>query len=121
MAQPVCKYDGEIARIDILVSSDEVVFWFFARNHDPKSYAEAFDVVKQPFDLDTFIASKEAQGYVTRRWNGGARLFFGSPFPIRSKSEIFNLRKRLEDQMMRNGGEHPAGYQVHTLDLAYDL
>lgn len=121
MTEPVCRYGGEIARIDIVVSNDEVVFWFFARGHNPSDYAEAFDVVKQPFDLDAYIASKEAQGYVTRRWNGGARLFLGKPFPIRGKNEIFHLRRRLEEQARRNGGEHPAGYQVHALDLAYDL
>jgi hypothetical protein len=118
----------EKIRIDFAVTDSgvRVTKYFRVKGHD-RIFA---DELKDPwFDLDGALAWCEENGYTVRRWPagcgflGGARAFKPAPWPIRSKREIWNVRKRVEAQVSawieRNPGLSTPG--LTFLDFAVDM
>ena len=107
-------------RIDFLKGLDCVQIWFFEpaeRQAQEKNYYEK----PKDYDVEAFLKILEYYGWKIRRWDNGARAFRGEPFPIRSAMQIIKVRDRLTAEATRNGGTHPRGLDLKTLDLAYDL
>lgn len=71
-------------------------------------------------ELDEFLCDAGYHGYV---WHDGARAFRGQPWPIRTRSEIWKMRRRLEDvavrKMQREPGKWHPEETLLSLDLAY--
>ncbi len=87
------------------------------------------------FDLQAALAWCEENGYTVRRWSYGARAWLGAPRPVRTRREIWQIRRRLELESLhfwerRTVENHSAGAQpgsrwhqvsvLLALDLAYD-
>lgn len=110
-----------INRLDFGIFDDKINVWLFDVNWQPSQKYPTDGAVAKPgeFDVDAFIESLEANGWTVFRWSAyGARAFKGQPWPVRSKYEIIETRKRLENDD-RRGVHHP--YNVDALDLAYEL
>jgi hypothetical protein len=85
------------------------------------------------FDVEAFLNELESNGWIVRRWRRadnqelvGARAFLGNSRPVRSTSEVQGLRKRLNDEVERNGriiGKFTmtSGVDPMGLELFYDL
>ena len=63
----------------------------------------------------------ENNGFIVRRWHGGARAFYKELRPVRTAEQIRRMRKKINMEMYLGSGKHPAGIQTHAVDLAYDL
>ena len=64
--------------------------------------------IKSDLDLEAALNWCMNNGFTVRRWDGGARAFFGKPWPIRNRSQIRKARERFSGEGKVN------------MDFAYD-
>lgn len=115
-------------RIDFTVTDQGVVVTKYHRvNGRDRRYSS--ELKDKHFNLDNALAWCEENGYTVRRWPAGcgfqaeARAFKPSPWPIRTRREIWNVRRKVEEQVAqwieRNPGKPTPG--LTFLDFAFDV
>jgi len=107
------------SRIDFRVLESGVAVTKFDRVQDRSIPWEQGCEIKRAWgrkELDDALAWCEENGYIVRRWAGGARAFKGELFSIRSASQINRMRDRLERAAL--AGKSDSGM---FFDLRYDL
>lgn len=102
-------------RIDILITNEFTSFRSFQR-HIQLDYVEA----PANFNMDEFKKNMDLQGWIIREWEGGARLFKGELFPVRSADQILAMKRRAEALAYQHNDYHKLN-QARELDLAFDL
>lgn len=74
-------------------------------------------------DLQAMASVLEHNGYHVYHWGRGARAFRGTPWPIRSRLEIWKKRQKLEEiarqRMQQNPGKWHDEETLLSMDLAY--
>jgi hypothetical protein len=101
---------GEITRIDFIKDGAWTVKKFcygWTARTEPLS-AEIKD---DKFDFEKSLAYLQSKGWVTVRWDGGARAWKYRKAPIRTKEEILELRRRSNESQSTDGRR--------AYDLAY--
>lgn len=81
---------------------------------------ESFIVARGLRDCEDLL---QDHGYHTFFWNYGARAFRGDPWPVRSRSEIWHKRRKLEEiarhKFRQNAGKWHPEETLLSMDLAY--
>ncbi len=110
----------KIVRMDFWQTAAGVAVTKYERVATPDGPRDvvAEHAVKANLDLEWALAWCEAHGYTVRRWPGGARAWYGTPWPIRTVAEI----KRRREQVERDArlGSLPRDYYWAGLDFALD-
>lgn len=70
--------------------------------------------------LDQMVEWMAQNGWIVRRWPGGARGWKYELKPVRSRAQVINLRGRLMERKMK-GDKSLENVQVHSLDLAFEM
>ena len=91
-----------------------------------ESFYNEYQTIREPSNPDTNLDAIESwcnnHGWqYVRRWPGGLRAWKNELKPVRSKRSILALRSKLSREIWKNGGVHPRGWQLHAIDLAFDL
>ena len=121
--------DSLAQRIDINIFKldNEIRFWFYNKGFSYESvkilgYGEK---KLDETDLDSFLKELENAGWKVFRWDvpgksSGARAFFGTPWPIRSRWSIQEERRRFITNVLPN---LPEGCQFNpsSIDFAFEM
>jgi len=112
-----------ITRIDITKSPVAVVIRCWADGWTASSALADYQEHPADYDIERLLGWLEQHGWTVRRypWTNVARAWKGEPLPVRDNVGINRLRRRLTEEAQRNGGLHPRGIPLHSLDLRYDL
>lgn len=111
-------------RIDFSVVNGRIVLVLKFEHCPADRRDRVISAEKKPtnFDLDAALAWCEEHGYTVHRWHAGARAWKGTPWVIRTRSQIWRKRKQIERQVASFIRRHPGKPtpNLSFLDFAYD-
>lgn len=108
-------WSGQPTRIDFAVVNGKVVKRTWLAGWEPGDKCTDAKPLAEDCTLDEALAYLERTGWTVRRWvNGEARAWRCGLRPVRNGEHMRRYRDRL-------AANPPAGVQVHSLDLLYDL